>query len=66
METSIPKIKSFLDMDKWKVIDFPSHKKDWKKIELNNKSFVLSILFVPYNTKERHAYKSKYNFKCEN
>ena len=53
-------------MDKWKVIDFPSHKKDWKKIELNNKSFVLSILFVPYNTKERHAYKSKYNFKCEN
>ena len=41
--------------------------KDWKKFELNNKSTALNILYIPYNTKEiRHAYKPKYNLKCEN
>ena len=41
-------------------ICFPSHQKDWEKIELNNKSIALNILYVPYNTEEiRHAYKSK-------
>ena len=49
------------------MIDFPSHKKDWKKFESNNKSIALNILYVPHNTKEiRHAYKSKYNLECEN
>ena len=47
--------------------DFPSHRKDWKKFESNNKSIALNILYVPYNTKEiRHAYKSKYNLKLQN
>ena len=54
----------------WKEIDSPSHRKDWKKFESNNKSIFymcLNILYVPYNTKEiRHAYKSKYNLKREN
>ena len=37
-------------------MDFPSHKKDWKKCELNNKSIALNVLHVPYNTeKARHA-----------
>ena len=41
---------------------FPSHRKDWKKFESNNKSIALNILYVPHNTKEiRHAYKSKCN-----
>ena len=63
----ISKIKPFLDQYNWKEISFPSHKEDWKKFELNNKSIALSTLYVPYNAKEiRHAYKSKYNLKHEN
>ena len=47
--------------------NFPSHKKDWKKFESNNKSIALNVSYVPYNTEEiRHAYKSKYNLKREN
>ena len=58
----ISKIKPFIDKYNWKEIDFPSHSKDWKKFELNNKSITLNILYVPHNTKKiRHAYKSKYN-----
>ena len=45
----------------------PSHQKDWKKSELNNKAIALNTLFVLYNTEQiRLAYKSKYNFKREN
>ena len=63
----ISKIKSLIEQYDWKEIDFPSHKKDWKKFELNNKSIALNVLYVPYNTEEiRHAYKSKYNLKREN
>ena len=61
----ISKIKPFIDQYNWK--DFSSHGKDWKKIELNNKSIALNILYVPYNTEKiRHAYKSKYNLSLEN
>ena len=63
----ISKIKPFIDQYIWKEIDFPSHEKDWKKFEKNNKTIAINILYVPYNTKEiRHAYKSKYNLKREN
>ena len=51
----------------WKEIDFPSHKKDWTKVGLNNKSIGINVLYVPYNTdKMRHAFKSKYNKVHEN
>ena len=64
---SISKIKPFIDQYNWKDIDFPSHSKDWKKFESNNKSIALNILYVPYHTEKiRHAYKSKYNLKREN
>ena len=61
-------IKPFIDQYNWKEIDFPLHqKKHWRTFELNNKSIVLNVLHVPYNTEEiRRAYKSKYNLKCEN
>ena len=60
-------LKPFIDQYNWREIDFPSHKEDWKKIKLNNKSIALNILFVPYNAEEiRLAYKSKHNFKQEN
>ena len=57
------KIKPFIDQYNWEEIDFPSHSKDWKKFESNNKSIALNILYLLHNTKEiRHAYKSKYNY----
>ena len=63
----ISKIKPFIDQYNWKEIYFPSHGRNWKKFEPNNKSVALNILYVPHNTKEiRHAYKSKYNLNCEN
>ena len=63
----ISNIKLFIDQFNWKDIGFLSHKMDWKKFELNNKSVAFNILYVPYNTEKiRHAYKSKYNLKSEN
>ena len=63
----ISKIKPFIDQYNWKEIDFPSHGKDWKKFESNNKSIALNILHVPHNTKKiRHASNSKYNLTREN
>ena len=53
----LSKIKPFIDKYNWKDINFPSHKKDWKKLESNNKTIALNILYVPYNIKEiRCAY----------
>ena len=55
-----------IDQYNWKEIDFPVHRKDWKKFESNNESIALNIFFVPHNTKEiRHAYKSKYILNYE-
>ena len=63
----INNLKPFIDQYNWKGIEFPSHSKDWKKFEQNNKTIALNILFVPYNTKKiRLAYKSKYNHKRDN
>ena len=51
----------------WKEIDFPSHSKDWKKFEPNNKSIAFNILYVSHNAKEiRHTYKSKHTLQREN
>ena len=46
----ISKVKPFIDQYNWKGIDFPSHRKDWKKFESNNKSIALNILYVLHNT----------------
>ena len=63
----ISKFKPFIDQYNWKEIDFPSHSKDWKKFESNNKSIALNILYVSHNTEKiRHAYKSKCNLTREN
>ena len=60
-------IKPFIDQCNWKEINSPSHKKDQKNFESNNKSIALNILYVPHNTKEiRHPYKSKYHLNREN
>ena len=63
----ISKIKPYISQYNWKDIEFPSHQKDWKKFEQNNKAIALNILFVPHNTKTISlAYTSKYNHKCKN
>ena len=63
----ISKIKPFIDQYNWKEVSFLSHKKEWKKLELNNKLIALNILYMLYNTEEiRHIYKSKYNLEREN
>ena len=48
----ISNIKLLIDKYNWKEIDFPSHSKDWKKFESNNKSIALNILYVPCNTEK--------------
>ena len=46
------KIKPFIDQYNWKEINFPSHKKDWKKFETNHKLIALNILYIPHNIKK--------------
>ena len=62
----VSKIKPFIDKYNWNDIDFPSTSKNWKKIELNNESIALNILYVPHKTGKIHlAYKSKHNLTRE-
>ena len=63
----IYKLKPFINNYNWKDIEFPSHSKDWRKFECNNKTIALNKLYVPYNTKQiRQAYISKYNNERDN
>ena len=63
----ISKLKPFINNYNWKDIEFPSHSKDWRKFECNNKAIALNILYVPYNTKEiRQAYISEHNDERDN
>ena len=63
----ITKMKPFIDNYNWNDINFPAIKKDWNKLELNNKNVALNILYVPFNTKKVEiAYKSKYNLISDN
>ena len=59
-------MKLFIDQHNWKKISFPSHRKDWKKFELNNKSISINFLYLPLNREElRHTFISKHNSKCK-
>ena len=63
----IYKLKPFIHNYNWKDVEFPSHSKDWRKFECNNKVIALNMLYVPYKTKEiRQAYISKHNNKRDN
>ena len=63
----ITKISPYISKYNWEGIEFPVGSKDWKKLEQNNKTIALNILFVPHNTKTiRVACRSKYNHKREN
>ena len=50
----VSKIKPFIHQYNWNNIGFPSTGKEWKKIELNNESIALNILYVPHNTGKIH------------
>ena len=51
----------------WNDINFPATRKDWNRLELNNKDVTLNILYVPFNTKKIEiTYKSKYNLVRDN
>ena len=43
----VSNLKPFIDQYNWKRIEFPSHSKDWKKFEQNNKTIAINILFIP-------------------
>ena len=43
----ISKLEPFINNYNWKYIEFLSHSKDWRKLECNNKTIALNILFVP-------------------
>ena len=63
----ISKLESFINNYNWKDIEYPSHSKDWRKFECNNKTVPLNILCVPYNTKQiKQAYISKHNEERDN
>ena len=63
----ISKLEPFIYYYNWKDIEFPSHSKDWRKFEQNNKAIALNILYVPYNTMQiKPAYISKNNRKRDN
>ena len=42
----ISKIKPFINKYNWKEKNFPSEKDDWKKIEKNNVTFALNVLYA--------------------
>ena len=63
----ISKLEPFINNYKWKDIEFPSHSKDWRRLECNKKTIALNILYVPYNSKQiRQAYISEYNNERDN
>ena len=60
----ISKLKPYINDYNWHGLEFPAKPSNWKKIEENNSSIDLNILFVPNCTKDiRLVYKSKYNGK---
>ena len=64
--------KEFLKLNYLLIItigktEFPSHSKDWRKFECNNKAIALNILYVPYNKEQiKQAYISKNDDKRDN
>ena len=52
------KIKHFTNKYNWEKLNFPSEKNDWKKIEKNNITIALNVLYVK---KIYPAYVSKHN-----
>ena len=57
-------IKLFINKCNWEGTNFLSEKEDWKKIEKNNVTIALNVLYAK-KEKIYPAYVSKYNSNCE-
>ena len=63
----ISKLKPFINNCNWSDIEFPSHSKDWRKFECNNRIIALNILYVPYkDEKIKKESTSKSNNEHDN
>ena len=63
----ISKLIPYINNYNWNGLGSPSHFKDWKKFEENNKTISLNILFSSYNKMQiSPAYISKYNSTRDN
>ena len=60
----ITKIKPFINKYNWKGINFPSEKNDWKKLEKNNLTISLNVLYAK-KEKIYPAYVLKHNSNRE-
>ena len=47
----ISKLKPYINKYNWEGIDFPAGPKEWKKLEKNNNTIALNVLYIPRNTK---------------
>ena len=58
------KIKRFTNKYNWEVIHFPSKQDNWKKIEKNNVTININILYAK-KEKKYPTYVSKHNSTCK-
>ena len=57
-------LKLYINKYNWEGTDFPEGAKEWIKVERNNKTIALNVLYVQYNTKTVSvAYRLEYNNK---
>ena len=60
----ISKLKPYISKYNWKGTVFPADQKNGKKLEWNNKTIALNILFIPHNTEIiRVAHRSDHSNK---
>ena len=60
----ISKLKPYINKYNWEGINLPAELKEWQKLERNNHTIALNVLYVEQNTKKISVvYKSKYNNK---
>ena len=58
----ISKLKPYINKYNWRGIKFPVGPKKWIKLERNNKTITLNVLYIPRDTKTISvAYRSEYN-----
>ena len=48
----ISKLKPYINKHNWEGIDFPAGSKEWQKLERNNNTIALKVLYVKHNTKK--------------
>ena len=60
----ISKLKPYNNKYNWEGINFPAGLKEWQKVERNNDTIALNVLYVEQNTKKLSVVcNSKYNNK---